>query len=166
MQRPGELVWVNTGCVHWVQVGPAPSWCSPSLWILLFLLLVLNTPLSVQHTIKSCSGERLVQQRGLEHGTLDQAAIHGSCGEVGNLLLIIIITYLYMFKTKLAFYANLRPKGTSGTSPRGISRSWRWCTSHGIWPRTSESAIRSSSSPWRPRSCAPWGSRFSWGSTP
>ena len=20
MQRPGELVWVNTGCVHWVQV--------------------------------------------------------------------------------------------------------------------------------------------------
>ena len=21
MQRPGELVWVNTGCVHWVQVG-------------------------------------------------------------------------------------------------------------------------------------------------
>ena len=31
MQRPGELVWVNTGCVHWVQVlycyctGPGPS---------------------------------------------------------------------------------------------------------------------------------------------
>ena len=35
--------------------------------------------------IKSCSGKRLVQQRSLEHGTLDQAAIHGSCGEVGNL---------------------------------------------------------------------------------
>ena len=35
--------------------------------------------------IKSCSGKRLVQQRCLEHGTLDQAAIHGSCGEVGNL---------------------------------------------------------------------------------
>ena len=53
--------------------------------------------MSMQHTIKSCSGERLVQQRGLEHGTLDQAAIHGSCGEVGNLLHIIIITYLYVY---------------------------------------------------------------------
>ena len=32
MQRPGELVWVNTGCVHWVQVGSSssswPSWSS------------------------------------------------------------------------------------------------------------------------------------------
>ena len=29
MQRPGELVWVNTGCVHWVQVGSL-SWISSS----------------------------------------------------------------------------------------------------------------------------------------
>ena len=32
MQRPGELVWVNTGCVHWVQVlyctGPGPGPCT------------------------------------------------------------------------------------------------------------------------------------------
>ena len=26
MQRPGEVVWVNTGCVHWVQVGLILIW--------------------------------------------------------------------------------------------------------------------------------------------
>lgn len=29
MQRPGELVWVNTGCVHWVQ---AAGWCNNVAW--------------------------------------------------------------------------------------------------------------------------------------
>lgn len=29
MQRPGELVWVNTGCVHWVQ---ASGWCNNVAW--------------------------------------------------------------------------------------------------------------------------------------
>jgi len=29
MQRPGELVWVNTGCVHWVQ---ANGWCNNVAW--------------------------------------------------------------------------------------------------------------------------------------
>ena len=29
MQRPGEVVWVNTGCVHWVQ---ASGWCNNVAW--------------------------------------------------------------------------------------------------------------------------------------
>ena len=29
MQRPGDLVWVNTGCVHWVQ---AAGWCNNIAW--------------------------------------------------------------------------------------------------------------------------------------
>ncbi|XP_043190605.1 lysine-specific demethylase 6A-like, partial [Amphibalanus amphitrite] len=29
MQRPGDLVWVNTGCVHWVQ---ASGWCNNIAW--------------------------------------------------------------------------------------------------------------------------------------
>ena len=29
MQRPGDLVWVNTGCVHW---GQAAGWCSNIAW--------------------------------------------------------------------------------------------------------------------------------------
>jgi len=29
MQRPGELVWVNVGCVHWVQ---ASGWCNNVAW--------------------------------------------------------------------------------------------------------------------------------------
>jgi histone demethylase len=29
MQRPGELVWINTGCVHWVQ---ANGWCNNVAW--------------------------------------------------------------------------------------------------------------------------------------
>jgi len=29
MQRPGEVVWVNTGCVHWVQ---AAGWCNNVAW--------------------------------------------------------------------------------------------------------------------------------------
>ena len=28
MQRPGELVWVNTGCVHWVQVRNRNNPCN------------------------------------------------------------------------------------------------------------------------------------------
>ena len=29
MQRAGEVVWVNTGCVHWVQ---AAGWCNNVAW--------------------------------------------------------------------------------------------------------------------------------------
>ena len=29
MQRPGEVVWINTGCVHWVQ---AAGWCNNVAW--------------------------------------------------------------------------------------------------------------------------------------
>jgi histone demethylase len=29
MQRPGDLVWVNVGCVHWVQ---AAGWCNNIAW--------------------------------------------------------------------------------------------------------------------------------------
>ena len=29
MQRPGEVVFVNTGCVHWVQ---AAGWCNNVAW--------------------------------------------------------------------------------------------------------------------------------------
>ncbi len=29
LQRPGDLVWVNTGCVHWVQ---ATGWCNNIAW--------------------------------------------------------------------------------------------------------------------------------------
>jgi len=29
MQRPGDLVWVNVGCVHWVQ---ASGWCNNIAW--------------------------------------------------------------------------------------------------------------------------------------
>jgi len=29
MQKPGDLVWVNTGCVHWVQ---AAGWCNNIAW--------------------------------------------------------------------------------------------------------------------------------------
>lgn len=29
MQRPGDLVWVNAGCVHWVQ---AAGWCNNIAW--------------------------------------------------------------------------------------------------------------------------------------
>lgn len=29
MQRPGDLVWVNAGCVHWVQ---ASGWCNNIAW--------------------------------------------------------------------------------------------------------------------------------------
>ena len=29
MQRAGEVLWVNTGCVHWVQ---AAGWCNNVAW--------------------------------------------------------------------------------------------------------------------------------------
>ena len=29
MQRPGEVVYINTGCVHWVQ---AAGWCNNVAW--------------------------------------------------------------------------------------------------------------------------------------
>lgn len=29
MQKPGDLVWINTGCVHWVQ---ASGWCNNIAW--------------------------------------------------------------------------------------------------------------------------------------
>ena len=29
MQKPGDLVWINTGCVHWVQ---AAGWCNNIAW--------------------------------------------------------------------------------------------------------------------------------------
>lgn len=29
IQRPGDLVWVNAGCVHWVQ---ASGWCNNIAW--------------------------------------------------------------------------------------------------------------------------------------
>ena len=29
LQRPGDLVWVNSGCVHWVQ---AAGWCNNIAW--------------------------------------------------------------------------------------------------------------------------------------
>lgn len=29
LQRPGDLVWVNAGCVHWVQ---AVGWCNNIAW--------------------------------------------------------------------------------------------------------------------------------------
>lgn len=29
IQRPGDLVWVNAGCVHWVQ---AAGWCNNIAW--------------------------------------------------------------------------------------------------------------------------------------
>ena len=29
VQRPGDLVWVNSGCVHWVQ---AVGWCNNIAW--------------------------------------------------------------------------------------------------------------------------------------
>ena len=29
LQRPGDLVWVNSGCVHWVQ---AIGWCNNVAW--------------------------------------------------------------------------------------------------------------------------------------
>lgn len=29
LQRPGDLVWVNSGCVHWVQ---ALGWCNNIAW--------------------------------------------------------------------------------------------------------------------------------------
>ena len=29
MQRAGEVVWINTGCVHWVQ---AAGWCNNVAW--------------------------------------------------------------------------------------------------------------------------------------
>jgi histone demethylase len=29
MQKPGELVWVNAGCIHWVQ---AKGWCNNIAW--------------------------------------------------------------------------------------------------------------------------------------
>ena len=46
MQRPGELVWVNTGCVHWVQVlyctGPGSGPCAgPGTVLTLTLALAL-----------------------------------------------------------------------------------------------------------------------------
>jgi len=29
LQRPGDVVWVNAGCVHWVQ---ATGWCNNIAW--------------------------------------------------------------------------------------------------------------------------------------
>jgi histone demethylase len=29
IQRPGDLVWVNAGCVHWVQ---SIGWCNAVSW--------------------------------------------------------------------------------------------------------------------------------------
>ena len=29
LQKPGDVVWVNAGCVHWVQ---ATGWCNNIAW--------------------------------------------------------------------------------------------------------------------------------------
>ena len=36
LQRPGDLVWVNSGCIHWVQVGPLASMTTFSSFLVLF----------------------------------------------------------------------------------------------------------------------------------
>ncbi len=142
IQRPGDLVWLNTGTIHWVQ---AIGWCNNIAWNVGPLTGEKRLPIWLYecdvHYCAVCQN-RTEPKVKIFCPSDFQCRYWRNAGRVSNHVKIEIRSSPCLFPQLIS--TNWLWSVTSGTSCRVWSPSFPWSTSPGTWPGTSKCQTTSS----------------------